>query len=104
MHDEGRAPVLFVHGLGHGAWCWEHWQGAAAAAGYPAYAVSLRGHGGSSGPLRTALLRHYVDDVVATAAALPVLPAPGAVPQTVHEEQRRQPLVGGRVAFEHLQS
>ena len=30
---------------------------AAAEAGYPAYAVSLRGHGGSAGRLRTALLR-----------------------------------------------
>ena len=69
--DDGRPALLFVHGLGHGAWCWEHWQAAAAEAGYPAYAVSLRGHGTSSGRLRTALLRHYVDDVVATASALP---------------------------------
>ena len=35
--DEGLPPLLFVHGLGHGAWCWEHWLDAAAAAGYPAY-------------------------------------------------------------------
>jgi pimeloyl-ACP methyl ester carboxylesterase len=69
--DEGRPPLLFVHGLGHGAWCWEHWQAEAAAVGYPTYAVSLRGHGNSPGRLRTALLRHYVDDVVATAASLP---------------------------------
>jgi pimeloyl-ACP methyl ester carboxylesterase len=69
--DEGLPPLLFVHGLGHGAWCWENWQAAAVAACYPTYAVSLRGHGSSSGRLRTALLRHYVDDVVATAAALP---------------------------------
>src|SRR5688500_6128372 len=20
-----RVPLLFVHGLGHGAWCWENW-------------------------------------------------------------------------------
>jgi pimeloyl-ACP methyl ester carboxylesterase len=69
--DEGRPPLLFVHGLGHGAWCWEHWLDAAAEAGHPAYAVSLRGHAGSPGRLRTSLLKHYVDDVVATAAALP---------------------------------
>ncbi|MCW2633743.1 MAG: alpha/beta hydrolase [Blastococcus sp.] len=69
--DTGRPPILFVHGLGHGAWCWEHWLDAAAAAGHPAYAVSLRGHGNSPGRLRTALLRQYVDDVVATASALP---------------------------------
>jgi pimeloyl-ACP methyl ester carboxylesterase len=69
--DQGRPPLLFVHGLGHGAWCWENWLGAAADAGYPAYAVSLRGHAGSPGRLRTALLGQYVDDVVRTAAALP---------------------------------
>lgn len=69
--DSGRPPLLFVHGLGHGAWCWEHWLQGAADAGYPAHAVSLRGHGGSPGRLRTALLRQYVDDVVATATALP---------------------------------
>jgi pimeloyl-ACP methyl ester carboxylesterase len=69
--DDGRPPLLFVHGLGHGAWCWENWLEAAAGAGYPAYAVSLRGHGGSDGRLRTALLGQYVDDVVRTAARLP---------------------------------
>ena len=66
-----RPALLFVHGLGHGAWCWNHWLEAAAAAGHPAYAVSLRGHGASRGHLRTARLGHYVDDVVHTAAALP---------------------------------
>jgi pimeloyl-ACP methyl ester carboxylesterase len=69
-HDEGRTPVLFVHGLGHGAWCWEHWLEATAEAGRPAYAVSLRGHAGSEGRLRTSLLGHYVDDVVRTATSL----------------------------------
>jgi pimeloyl-ACP methyl ester carboxylesterase len=69
--DAGKPPLLFVHGLGHGAWCWEHWLDAAAAAGHPAYAVSLRGHGGSSGRLRTAVLSQYVADVVEAAAALP---------------------------------
>jgi pimeloyl-ACP methyl ester carboxylesterase len=69
--DTGRPPLLFVHGLGHGAWCWENWLDAAAAAGHPSYAVSLRGHGGSQGRLKTALLGQYVDDVVRTAATLP---------------------------------
>ena len=69
-----KAPLLFVHGLGHGAWCWSHWLEAAAAAGHPAYAVSLRGHGSSQGSLRTARLSHYVDDVVHTAASLPRRP------------------------------
>ena len=68
--DEGRTPVLFVHGLGHGAWCWEHWLEGTAEAGHPAYAVSLRGHAQSGGRLRTSLLGHYVDDVVRTATSL----------------------------------
>ena len=68
--DEGRTPVLFVHGLGHGAWCWEHWLEGTAEAGHPAYAVSLRGHARSEGRLRTALLGHYVDDVVRTVTPL----------------------------------
>src|SRR5690606_36624939 len=71
--DDGvqNTPLHFVHGLGHRAWCWEHWLTAAAAAGPPAYAVSLRGQGKSRGSLRTARLSHYVDDVVHTAASLP---------------------------------
>jgi pimeloyl-ACP methyl ester carboxylesterase len=69
-----RPPLLFVHGLGHGAWCWENWQEAAADAGYASYAVSLRGHGGSGGRLRTLRLGHYVDDVIAAATALPAPP------------------------------
>ncbi|GII24701.1 alpha/beta hydrolase [Planosporangium mesophilum] len=69
--DSGKPPLLFVHGLGHGAWCWENWLDAAAAAGHPAYAVSLRGHGGSGGSLRGARLGQYVDDVIRAAATLP---------------------------------
>jgi pimeloyl-ACP methyl ester carboxylesterase len=69
-----RPPLLFVHGLGHGAWCWEHWLRGAAAAGYTALAVSLRGHAGSAGRLGTARLSDYVDDVIHTAASLPRRP------------------------------
>lgn len=73
--DPGDRPaILFVHGLGHGAWCWENWLDATADAGHPAYAVSLRGHGGSSGRLRTSRLGQYVDDVIAAASALPAPP------------------------------
>lgn len=72
--DQGRPPLLFVHGLGHGAWCWENWQAAVADAGYSSYAVSLRGHGGSSGRLRTSRLGHYADDVVEVAGSLSAPP------------------------------
>jgi pimeloyl-ACP methyl ester carboxylesterase len=72
--DSGKPPLLFIHGLGHGAWCWEHWLDVAAQAGHPAYALSLRGHGGSAGNLRTARLGDYVDDVIRAAASLPRRP------------------------------
>jgi len=72
--DTGRPPILFVHGAGHAAWCWKHWMDGVAAAGYPAYAVSLRGHGGSGGSLLKAHLDSYVEDVIRTAATLPRQP------------------------------
>lgn len=75
--DTGRPPLLFVHGMGHGAWCFaEQWLPAAAERGYPAYAVSLRGHGGSGGATRLGrtLIRDYVHDVLQTAVSLPAPP------------------------------
>ena len=79
--DEPRAtrtpPLLFIHGLAHGAWCFaEHWLSAAAQKGFPAYAVSLRGHGGSGGSQqrRRTLMRHYVHDVMQTITELPQPP------------------------------
>ncbi|MEU8374384.1 alpha/beta fold hydrolase [Micromonospora sp. NPDC048894] len=69
--DEGRPPLLFVPGFGHGAWAFaEHWLEHAASRGFPAYAVSLRGHGGSE-PAPGATLRAYTHDVVQAAAELP---------------------------------
>jgi pimeloyl-ACP methyl ester carboxylesterase len=86
--DEGRPPVLFVPGFGHGAWAFaEHWLEHAASRGFPAYALSLRGHGGSAGgpeaagkarpgessarAAKKASLRAYSHDVVQVAASLP---------------------------------
>jgi len=69
--DEGKPPLLFVPGFGHGAWVFaEYWLDHAASRGFSAYAVSLRGHGGS-GPAPRATLRAYAHDVVQTAASLP---------------------------------
>jgi pimeloyl-ACP methyl ester carboxylesterase len=69
-----KPPLLFVHGLGHAAWAFANWLDAAVAAGHPAYSMSLRGHGGSEGTLRTSTLGDYVTDVVRTAAGLPERP------------------------------
>lgn len=71
------APLLFVHGAWHSAWCWdEHFLGFFAERGYRAVAVSLRGHGASptAKPLRACSLADYVDDVATIADALPVKP------------------------------
>lgn len=74
---ERKPPLLFVHGLAHGAWCFaEHWLPAAAQAGYPAYALSLRGHGGSGGGRRLGrtLMRDYVHDVLQVITTMPQPP------------------------------
>ena len=61
--DTGLPPLLFVPGLGHGAWAFaEHWLGHAAARGYPAYALTPRERGD---------LRAHAHDVVQVAASLP---------------------------------
>lgn len=75
--DEHPAPLFFVHGAWHAAWCWdEHFLDFFAARGYRAIALSLRGHGQSSGAerLRWTRIRDYVDDVAAMVAQLPTPP------------------------------
>jgi pimeloyl-ACP methyl ester carboxylesterase len=71
------APLLFVHGGFHGAWCWdEHFLDFFAEKGYRALAVSLRGHGNSSTPtaLRACSLGDYVADVASVADSLAAEP------------------------------
>ncbi|MEW5736123.1 MAG: alpha/beta fold hydrolase [Thermodesulfobacteriota bacterium] len=66
------APLLFVHGAWHGAWCWdEHFLGYFAALGWDCHALSFRGHGQSQGTTRFALVRDYVEDLRAVIAQLP---------------------------------
>ncbi len=95
---EGRAPVLFVPGFGHGAWVYaEHWLEHTAERGFPAYAMSLRGHG-ASGATPRAGLRAYVHDVVQVAASLPrqaVLVGHGAGALVVAQAMARYPARAG---------
>jgi pimeloyl-ACP methyl ester carboxylesterase len=66
-----KPPLLFVPGYGHAAWAFaEKWLDHAAQRGFPAYAMSLRGHG-DSGTARRTTLRCYAHDVVQVAARLP---------------------------------
>jgi pimeloyl-ACP methyl ester carboxylesterase len=96
--DEGRPPILFVPGFGHGAWAFaEHWLEHTAARGFPAYAMSLRGHGTSGSAPRTTL-RAYVHDVVQVAAGLPrqaVLVGHGAGARVVAGALARYPARAG---------
>ena len=73
-----RPPLLFVHGSFHAAWCWEtHWLPFFAAAGYDAYALSLRGQGGSGarpGGGAAGTLEQHAADVASLAKALPAPP------------------------------
>jgi len=79
-------PLLFVPGLGHGAWAFaEHWLGHAASRGFAAHAVSPRAEGS---------LRAYTHDVVQVAAALPrqaVLVGHGAGALVVSQALARYP-------------
>lgn len=60
--------IVLVHGICHGAWCWENFIDFFAEQGYQCYAVSLSGHGNSEGKerlntLNTFTLSDYVEDV-----------------------------------------
>ncbi len=74
--DSPNPPLVFVHGLGHGAWCFEPWQQAAAERGWSSHALSLRGHGGSGGhnELGRTTLRDYEHDVLQVIAGLADVP------------------------------
>lgn len=68
-----KTPLLFVHGILHGAWCWdEHFLPYFAEKGYVATALSLRGHAGSPirGALRWVRIADYVADVAQVADEL----------------------------------
>ena len=39
--------IVFQHGMWHGAWCWQYWQGFFAEQGWESIAYSLPGHGKS---------------------------------------------------------
>jgi pimeloyl-ACP methyl ester carboxylesterase len=68
----GKAPLLFVHGAWHGAWCWEkNFLPYFAEHGYEAHAPSLRAHGGNDRKgLRWKRIDDYVDDVAEAVARL----------------------------------
>jgi pimeloyl-ACP methyl ester carboxylesterase len=71
--ESAQPPLLFIHGAFAGAWTFaEHFLPYFAAHGFPAYALSLRGHGASYGRDTLVLhsLRDYVDDLAEAIDAL----------------------------------
>jgi pimeloyl-ACP methyl ester carboxylesterase len=70
-------PLLFVHGAWHGAWCWgENFLPYFARKGYTVHALSLRGHGRSSGQerLRWTRAKEFVADIHEVVSQLPTTP------------------------------
>ncbi|RMF02997.1 MAG: alpha/beta fold hydrolase [Chloroflexi bacterium] len=57
-----QTPLLFQHGMWHGAWCWQYWQELFAQWGWESHAHSLPGHAGSpeQRPVARCTLDYYL--------------------------------------------
>ncbi len=65
--ESKKSSLLFIHGINHGAWCWkENFLPYFSSKGFPSYALSLRGHGNSTGynDLHSYTINHYMLDVL----------------------------------------
>ena len=60
--DNPKGAIVLVHGICHGAWCWENFINFFANQGYQCYAISLPGHGGSEG--KEHLQKYHLSDYV----------------------------------------
>ena len=54
--------LVFVHGVSHGAWCWENFVEYYTKRGYACFVINLRGHGDDRNN-KKGTLKKYVDDV-----------------------------------------
>lgn len=72
---EGKPPLFFIHGVLHGAWCWETWFiPYFTRAGYDCYAIDLPGHGRQS--VHSINRITFSDYINAICEAVKVLPEP----------------------------
>jgi len=55
--------IIFVHGVSHGAWCWENFVDYFTEKGYACFAINLRGHGDDD-KNKKGFIKQYVSDVV----------------------------------------
>ena len=75
--QQRHTPLLFIHGMFHGAWCWDvHFLKYFAQQGFISHAVNLRGHANSEGRknLRWTKIADFVEDVVNTVEQLSASP------------------------------
>lgn len=73
----GKRPLLFLHGMWHGAWCWQrYFMPYFRERGYTSFALSFRGHGKSAGNLADTGIADYAEDIgraVAETGGSPVI-------------------------------
>jgi pimeloyl-ACP methyl ester carboxylesterase len=77
VESQHPTPILFIHGMFHGAWCWDvHFLDYFAQHGFAAHAVNLRGHGNSEGgaALRWTRIADFVEDLAHAVGQLPRSP------------------------------
>jgi pimeloyl-ACP methyl ester carboxylesterase len=69
LHDASGAPLLFIPGGYHGAWCYAHWLARCAEANIDAGALDYRGHGAlaTKGLALDASIHDYATDTLAAA-------------------------------------
>jgi len=69
-------PILMLHGMWHGAWCWQQWQALFAEWGWESIAFSLPGHGRSpvQRPIRLCTLEYYLSFLKEEVKRLPGKP------------------------------
>lgn len=53
--------IVFVHGVSHGAWCWEYFVDYFTKIGYACFAINLRGHGDNKENKKGSLKKYVVD-------------------------------------------
>jgi pimeloyl-ACP methyl ester carboxylesterase len=71
-----KTPILMMHGMWHGAWCWRHWQELLATWGWESHAFSLPGHAGSpvQRPVYFCTMGYYLRVLQAEVERLPRKP------------------------------
>ena len=58
-------PILFIHGMWHGAWCWDEFIPFFTKKGFTCYSFNLRNHGVGRRPpkMRWIGIKHYLEDL-----------------------------------------